>query len=341
MGYPALRFGLVGCGAVSRKHITALNALEGAELAAVCDVDAKAAEVAASLAGVAAYTDVQTMCGHEDVDILSVLTPSGDHADTVCALAAFGKPIIVEKPLAIRSADADRMIAACADASVPLFVVKQNRFNPPVVALRKAIETGRMGKMVMGSVRVWWSRSQAYYDAAAWRGTIEYDGGVLANQAAHHIDMLIWMMGDAQSVTATTASRLANIEAEDTAVAAITFKNGAIGVIEATTAVRPKDVEGSIAIFGEGGNIEIGGYFMNDLKRWDFSAPQAGDETVFEKFGRVPDEPAWNLRQYLVDVIDCVQTGRAGLVDGQEARKTTDLIEAIWEASRLGREVYL
>lgn len=336
-----IRFAIVGCGAVAKKHFTALASLSDVEITSICDVDLLTAQRTGEELGVPWFTGPQEMLKAIPCDVISILTPTGNHPDIVCALAPFGKPMVVEKPMALQIDDADRMIETCQKYGCPLFVVKQNRFNPPITLLKYTIDSGRFGKLVMGSVRVWWSRSQEYYDAGNWRGTLQDDGGVLANQAAHHIDMLIWLMGDVESVSATTATRLANIEAEDTAAAVMRFKNGAIGVIEATTGTRPKDIEGSIAILGEHGNAEVGGFFMNELKRWEFAHKEDGDKQVFRDFGSVPKIPAWNLSRYLEHVVECVRQNLPALVDGAEGRKTTQLVNAIWKSAKTGQTVKL
>ena len=179
-----------------------------------------------------------------------MLTASGSHAQHVVELAPYGADIVVEKPMALTLEDADKMIEVCDRHGVRLFVVKQNRFNVPVVQLRKALDAGRFGKLVLGTVRVRWCRPQSYYDQDSWRGTWAHDGGVLTNQASHHIDLLEWMMGDVESVFAKSITALVDIEAEDTAIVTIKFKNGALGIIEATTAARPKDLEGSLSVLG-------------------------------------------------------------------------------------------
>lgn len=334
-----LKFAIIGCGAISAKHVTALNMINRAQITAVCDSNSLAAESLGEKLGVPWFVDIQGLVKGAEIDIFSVLTPTGDHPDTVCALAPYGKPLIVEKPMAIQNDDADKMINVCRENNCALFIVKQNRFNPPILLLKEAIDAGRFGKIVMGSVRVWWARSQSYYDANSWRGTLKNDGGVLANQAAHHIDMLMWLLGDVESVSATLATRLADIEAEDTAAAIIKFKSGAIGVIEATTGTRPRDIEGSIAILGEKGSVEIGGFFMNELVLWEFDEKLAIDQDAFDMHGSVPKEPAWNLRQYLNHVIDCVETGSPALVDGLEGRKTTRLVNAIWESAKTEKQI--
>jgi UDP-N-acetyl-2-amino-2-deoxyglucuronate dehydrogenase len=222
-----------------------------------------------------------------------------------------------------------------------VFVVKQNRFNPPIRKLKQALESGRFGKLVLGTVRVRWCRKQAYYNEKPWRGTWAMDGGVLANQASHFIDMLIWMMGEVESVMAKTATRIANIEVDDTAVTVLKFANGALGVIEATTATRPVDLEGSISILGEKGSVEIGGYFMNQMKTWNFAEIDKDDQEVWEKHSKVPDQPAWNHSEFYKDVINSLRTNTKGLIVGQEGRNSVGLINAINESSKRGEEVFL
>jgi len=222
-----------------------------------------------------------------------------------------------------------------------IFVIQQNRFNPPIQRLKEAINKGRFGRLVLGTVRVRWRRDQAYYDQKSWRGTWAFDGGVLTNQASHHIDMLIWMMGDVESVMAKTTTRLVDIETEDTGIAIMRFKNGALGVIEATTATRPKDLEGSISILGERGSVEIGGFFMNKLKTWNFSTTDEMDIDIWSKFAEVPNEPAWNYTEFFKDVIMSLKDGKKGLIGGLEGRKSIELINAIYESAETGKEIFL
>ena len=336
-----IRFALVGCGAVSKKHITALSGIANASIAAVCDSNPDVAEKTGRECSIPYFTDPLEMAGKVNFDVFTILTPSGDHVNQALKLATASKHLLVEKPLALNIRDVDRIIAACSDNGIKLSVVKQNRFNKPIIKLKQAIDEGRFGKLILGSVRVRWSRNQAYYDLADWRGTLSDDGGVLANQAAHHIDMLLWLLGDASSVMAMKSRQLVNIEAEDTAMALLRFSNGAQGVIEATTATRPKDLEGSISILGEKGSVEIGGFFMNELKTWNFADSRADDESVFEEWGRNPSEPAWNLAQYLKDVVDNLLNENHPSVDGGSGRKSVELIEAIHRSCETGKEVTL
>lgn len=335
------RFALIGCGSIAAKHMEALGRIDDARIVAVCDADPAAASAMAERCGAKAYCDAAAMAEAEDFEVFTVLTPSGNHAEQVLSLARFGRHFVVEKPMALRIEDADAMITACDRSGAKIFVVKQNRYNPPIVRLRQALEAGRFGKLVMGTVRVRWARHQSYYDARPWRGTWAQDGGVLTNQAGHHIDMLLWMMGEVESVTAMTATRLARMEAEDTGAALLRFAGGALGVIEATTAARPKDLEGSISILGETGSVEIGGFFMNQLKSWNFAEPIPEDATVFDTHGANPDIPGWNHEQYLRGVIAAIRGNRAGLVDGLEGRKSLEVINALYESAETGRQVPL
>jgi predicted dehydrogenase len=340
-----LRFGLVGCGRILRKHAGALTGVlkEKAELAAVCDIKEERAKVGGETYNVPYFTNYDKMLETIDIDVVTILTESGNHArHTIDIVRKYGKHIVVEKPMALLLDDADQMIRVCDERGVKLFVVKQNRYNLPVLKLREALEADRFGKLVMGTVRVRWSRTQEYYDQDPWRGTWAMDGGVFANQASHHVDLLKWMLGNPISVFAKAATQLVNIETEDTGIAVITFENGAIGVVEATTAVRPKDLEGSLSILGENGTVEIGGFAVNEMKVWNFEDKQPGDDTVLKEFRQNPsDVYGFGHIKYLQNVIDTINKKEQALVDGLEGRKSLELISAIYESIETGKEVFL
>lgn len=339
-----LKFALIGCGRIAKRHaeLLGLKQIEGAQLAAVCDLSLPKAKSIGERFSVPHYTDMHQMMQDEDIDAVVVLTESGNHARNVVDLAQYGKHIIVEKPMALTLDDADAMIRACDNAGVKLFVVKQNRFNVPVVKLREALEQGRFGKLILGTVRVRWCRPQEYYDQAPWRGTWAMDGGVLTNQASHHVDMLEWMLGEVDSVFARSTTALAKIEAEDTAVVTLKFRNGALGIIEATTAVRPKDLEGSISVLGEGGTVEIAGFAVNKMKVWNFVDPMPGDDEVMEAYSvNPPNVYGFGHQAYYEHVVDCIKNNRRHLVDGLEGRKSLELINAIYESIETGKEVHL
>lgn len=344
MATDGLRFALVGCGRISKRHAELLSTGQVAEasLAAVCDIVPEKAAALGQRVDVPHFGDMHEMMKAIRPDVVSVLTESGRHADHVIELAQYGSHIVVEKPMALTLPDADRMIRACDAAGVKLFVVKQNRFNVPVVKLREAMDAGRFGKLVLGTVRVRWCRPQAYYDQDPWRGTWALDGGVLTNQASHHVDLLEWMMGGVESVFALSTRALVDIEAEDTAVVALRFTNGALGVIEATTATRPKDLEGSLSILGEGGSVEIGGFAVNEMKVWNFSEPVPEDATVMERYSvNPPNVYGFGHQAYYEHVVDCIRRDTQHLVDGLEGRKSLELINAIYESVETRQEVML
>ena len=339
-----LKFALVGCGRIAKRHSELLGSgqIENACLVGVCDIVAEKAQAIGEQFSVPWFTDMHAMMTECDVDVVVVLTESGRHAEHVIALAAHGKHIVVEKPMALTLSDADAMIETCEKAGVRLLVVKQNRFNVPVRKLREALEAERFGKMVMGTVRVRWCRPQAYYDQDSWRGTWALDGGVLTNQASHHIDLLEWMMGEVDSVFAMARTALVDIEAEDTAVVAVRFRSGALGVIEATTAVRPKDLEGSLSLMGEKGTVVVGGFAVNRMETWNFVELEADDAEVMERYSvNPPNVYGFGHQAYYEHVVDCIMNGGPHMVDGLQGRKSLELINAIYESVETGKQVNL
>jgi len=339
-----IKFALVGCGRIAYKHAEILNGqLKNAQLVAVCDPQGDRAKRTGEKYGVPWYKSYDEMLQKEDTDVVNVLSESGNHArHTIDIVKKYQKHIIVEKPMALTLSDADEMIRVCDEYGVKLFVIKQNRFNIPVMKLRSALDAGRFGKLVMGTVRVRWSRSQAYYDQDAWRGTWAMDGGVFTNQASHHIDLLEWMLGEPVSVFAKSATQLVDIETEDTGVAIIKFRNGAIGLVEATTAIRPKDLEGSLSVMGEKGSVEIGGFAVNEMKVWNFVDALPEDKQALEKYKENPGNVyGFGHIRYLETVIDSLVNHKRALVDGLEGRKSLELINAIYESIETGKEIHL
>jgi len=339
-----LNFALVGCGRIAKRHseLLGLNEIDGAKLVSVCDNVIDKANKIAEQFKVSAYQDMDEMMKSESIDVVVVLTPSGLHAEHVINLSKYGKHIMVEKPMALTVKDAENMIYACDENNIKLFVIKQNRFNVPVVKLREALDADRFGKLTLGTVRVRWARHQTYYDQDPWRGTWAMDGGVLTNQASHHVDMLEWMMGDVESVFAKMTTALADVETEDTAIVTLKFKNGALGIIEATTATRPTNLEGSISILGEHGTVVVGGVAVNEMQTWVFEDEQEGDSSVLEEFSvNPPNVYGFGHQAYYEHVVDCIVNGSANLVDGLQGRKSIELISAIYESAETGKEVFL
>jgi len=323
-----LNFALVGCGRIAKRHseLLGFNEISGAKLVSVCDNIINKANKIAEQFKVSAYQDMDEMMKSESIDVVVVLTPSGLHAEHVINLSKYGKHIMVEKPMALTVKDTENMIYACDVNNIKLFIIKQNRFNVPVVKLREALDAGRFGKLTLGTVRVRWARHQAYYDQDPWRGTWAMDGGVLTNQASHHVDLLEWMMGDVESVFAKMTTALADVETEDTAIVTLKFKNGALGIIEATTATRPTNLEGSISILGEHGTVVVGGVAVNEMQTWVFEDEQEGDSSVLEEFSvNPPNVYGFGHQAYYEHAVDCIKNGSANLVDGLQGRKSIDL----------------
>ncbi len=330
-----ISFALVGCGRIADRHAELLGGahIQDAQLSAVCDIKLDKARRLSDKYSVPAFADMDEMMNRIQPDVAVVLTESGNHASNVINLSKYKKHIVVEKPMALRPADADEMIKICDLNSIKLFVVKQNRFNLPIVQLRKALDQGRFGKLVLGTIRVRWCRTQNYYDQSSWRGTWSMDGGVLTNQASHHIDMLSWMMGDVQELYAMAATQLVNIEVEDTALVNLRFRNGALGVIEATTAARPLDQEGSITIMGETGLVEVGGFAMNKIKTWQFEKTSLEDNDVVNLYStNPPDIYGYGHKSFYEHVVRNLVSESSSLVDGREGRKTVQLINSIYQS---------
>ena len=339
-----INFALLGCGRIAKRHAELLGTgqIAGARLAAVCDIVPARADEFGARYGVPAFHSPEELLRSIGIDVVSVLTPSGMHADHAVAVAKSGRHIVVEKPMALTLIDAQRMIDASDAAGVNLYIVKQNRFNVPVVKAREALDGGRFGQLVMGTVRVRWCRDQGYYNHDSWRGTWAQDGGVLANQASHHVDMLGWFMGEVESVHARAITALVDIEAEDTAVATLKFRNGALGVIEATGAARPRDMEGSLSVMGSGGAVEIAGFAVNKIRTWQFVEPLASDAEVMEKFSvNPPNVYGFGHQAYYEHVVDCLANGTPALVDGHHGKQSLELIMALYESIASGREVSL
>jgi UDP-N-acetyl-2-amino-2-deoxyglucuronate dehydrogenase len=339
-----IRIAIIGCGRIAKRHAELLGTgqIKGAALAAVCDSVPERAHAFSTRYAVPAFTSIDSLLASPGIDAVSVLTPSGMHAEHAVAVARSGRHVIVEKPMALTLPDADRMIEAADTAGVRLFVVKQNRFNVPVVKTRQALESGRFGQLVLGTVRVRWCRQQSYYDQDSWRGTWAQDGGVIANQASHHVDMLTWFMGPVASVHARSLTALVNIQAEDTAVATVQFCNGALGVIEATSATRPKDLEGSLSVLGAEGCVEISGFAVNQIRHWHFTTPAPEDTDVLQKYSvNPPNVYGFGHQAYYEHVVDCLINDKPALVDGREGRGSLELLVALYESMASGKNVEL
>jgi predicted dehydrogenase len=324
---------LVGCGRVAYKHLTAIDELgDEARLVAVCDTDASKAQAS----DVPFYLDYREMMeAHPEIDLVNVLVPTGYHARVVIDLAKYGRHILTEKPMALTVADCDRMIEACNKNNVKLFVVYQNRYNEAVRAARKALDDGRFGKIVMGTVRVRWCRYQSYYEQDNWHGTWALDGGVMSQQSSHHIDLLQYFFGPVETVQCQYATRLLDIEVEDTAAALIKFKSGSLGVFEATVAARPDNLEGSLSILGENGTVEVGGIAVNEIKTWKFAEDRQEDDAVRSSASRqVPNVYGHGHTNNIHDVIRSIRENVdiPSLCNAENGRENIKVLTALYES---------
>lgn len=341
-----IRFALVGCGRISRKHIDALDT-SGAKLVAACDIDYAKIRELERTTDLAVYHSYDKMISCEAIDAVCILTPNGTHYNLVKdILTCHRVHIICEKPMALTAKDAQSMIDVCKEAGVKLFVVKQNRFNKPVVKLLEAVNAGRFGKLVTGTVRVRWSRDQDYYSKSSWHGSKQLDGGVLWTQASHHIDLLLRIMGKPKKFSMMSANRLLTMETEDTIIVNVEFESGALGVIEATVATRPKDLEGSISILGENGSVEVGGFALNDMRVWKFEGDRLdgsyNDEeadVIFDT-SEIPESCyGFGHQRWMQQVIKCIETdcepAELGLATNEETKNVVKFIEEVYGSKKI------
>ena len=340
-----VRFALAGCGRIANNHMAALaRHADRAEWVAVCDSDPVALAAAVARTGAKGYAQYAQMLADAaalNIDCVVLATPSGLHASQVMAAAGAGLQVMTEKPMATRWADGLAMVKACDAARVRLFVVKQNRSNRTLQLLRQAIQAGRFGRIYMVTVNVFWSRPQAYYDSAAWRGTWEFDGGAFMNQASHYIDLLDWMIGPVESVMAYTGTLARDIEVEDTGVAALKWRNGAMGSINVTMLTHPKNFEGSITVLGEKGTVRVGGVAVNTIEHWAFDAPHAMDAGLDEASYATTSVYGHGHPVYYDNVIRTLRGECEADTDGREGLKSLELLIAMYRSARDGRRINL
>ncbi len=335
------RIALVGCGRISKNHFDAIEKVDGLDLVAVCDTDPERAEQAAKERGVECYTSYEKMLKEASADVITIATPSGLHTDQGVAAARAGKHVVMEKPMAISLTGADALVHACDKAGVQLFVVKQNRLNPPIQLLKRAIDKNRFGRVYMASCTVHWARPQEYYDQAPWRGTWEFDGGAFMNQASHYVDLIQWLMGPVESVMAKTATLARRIETEDTGVALLKFRSGALGSIEVTMLAYPRNLEGSITILGEKGSVKIGGTAVNKVDFWQFAEYDDDDKAIELVNTNPPNVYGLGHQGYYRNVLAVLRGEAKPDTDGRAGRKSLELILGIYESAKTGREVPL
>lgn len=346
-----LKFALIGCGRISYKHIEGIIAnKDEAVLTAVCD---KFSENAVKRKNeyedkrenydvkVAVYNDYKEMLEKEEIDVVVIGTESGYHAEIALYCMNKGKHVIVEKPMALSVEDADKMIEASKANRVKLCVSHQNRFNKPIQLMRRALDEGRFGKLINGTARILWNRNMSYYQQAPWRGTWDLDGGTLMNQCIHNIDLLQWMLGgEIDTVYSMADTFIRDIEAEDFGAILIKFKNGAIGLVEGSACVYPKNLEETLSIFGEKGTACIGGIAVNKIENWRFSDEKQNEEEICANEEKDPDT-VYGFGHPLLfkDMIDAIKFDREPLINGEEGKKSVEIVLAAYKSRLTGLPV--
>ncbi|NLZ35845.1 MAG: Gfo/Idh/MocA family oxidoreductase [Clostridiales bacterium] len=344
-----LRFAIIGCGRISYKHVEALvENKDEAELVATCDIklelaEAKKEEYLTKMKNnslkVATYVDYKEMLEKEDIDVVTIATESGYHADIAIYCMNKGKHVLVEKPMALSIDDANKMIETAKKNNVKLSVCHQNRFNKPIQKLRTAVEEGKFGRIMNGTARILWRRDENYYKQAPWRGTWDLDGGTLMNQCIHNIDLLQWMIGsEVERVYAECDTFRNNIEGEDFGAVVVRFKNGAIGIIEGSAVVYPKNLEETLSIFGTEGTVVVGGLAVNELKTWRF---EGEDEEAAKRDLQVEIENVYGKGHtpLFKDVIDAINKDRKPYISGEDGIVPLSIILAAYKSRKTGMPV--
>ncbi len=337
-----IRFALAGCGRIAKNHFEAVRKLaDHCELVDVCDIDPKALAEATAATGAQGHASLAAMLAATKADCVVLTTPSGLHARQAIQVAQAGFHVMTEKPMATRWQDGLAMVKACDDAGVRLFVVKQNRRNSTLQMLKKAAAAGRFGRIHMVNVNVFWTRPQSYYDSAAWRGTWEFDGGAFMNQASHYVDLLDWIVGPVESIMAYTGTLARNIEVEDSGVAAVKWRSGAMGSINVTMLTYPKNLEGSITILGEKGSAIVGGVAVNEIKHWEFQDADPMDASIQDASYQTTSVYGLGHPLYYKNVIDVLRGEAEAETDGREGLKSLELLIGLYQSARDGRRVNL
>ena len=342
IGGRKIRFALAGCGRISANHFEALEAFpDDAELVGVADIDPAALQQGMARTRAPGFPTLSHLLADAGPDLVILATPSGLHAPQAIEAARAGCHVMTEKPMATRWEDGRAMVEACEGAGVRLFVVKQNRTNPTLRLLKRAVTEGRFGRIFFVAVNVFWSRPQAYYDSAPWRGTWALDGGAFMNQASHYVDLLDWLIGPVDSVQAYTATLARSIEAEDTGVVAVRWKHGALGSLNVTMLTWPKNLEGSVTVLGERGTARIGGIAVNRIDHWEFAAAHPMDAEVEKASYETTSVYGQGHRRYYENVIATLRGEALPETDGREGLRSLEILIATYLSARDGRKVVL
>jgi UDP-N-acetyl-2-amino-2-deoxyglucuronate dehydrogenase len=330
-----IKFSVIGCGSIGKRHIAILNGEPGAEIVSVCDTkENELAIIDQKYPHISTYADYHKMLKDTTADIVSICTPHSCHAQMAIDVAQSGKNILVEKPMSLRSTDAESMIRAAEENNVHLIVVKQNRYNVPVILTKQALDEKKLGRIFMVECNIFWNRFDNYYKESDWRGKKEFEGGALYTQASHFIDLLIWWFGDLKSAKTMIATKNHNIEIEDCGTSVLEFESGVLGSLLWTTCVYNKNYEGSITIVGEYGTIKIGGQYLNKIEYWDVRAFPLSDKVQFDDkpnlYGTYSGSSS-NHDKLIHDIVTNLNTENNNLVPGEEGIKTVQAIEMIYK----------
>jgi UDP-N-acetyl-2-amino-2-deoxyglucuronate dehydrogenase len=337
-----IRVAIVGCGRISKNHFGSIDAHnDEMELVAVCDNNQQLLHTHQENYAVPGYLRLEDMLQKEQLDLVVLCTPSGLHSDQAQLVAKYGVNVMTEKPMATRWHDGVSMVKACDEAGVHLLVVKQNRRNATLQLLKNAVEKGRFGRIYMVNINVFWTRPQDYYDSSKWRGTWEFDGGAFMNQASHYVDLLDWLIGPIESLQAYTATLERNIEVEDTGVASIKWRSGALGSMNVTMLTYPKNLEGSITILGEKGTVRIGGVAVNEIQHWEFEQVDADDDKVKNANYETTSVYGFGHPLYYKNVVDVLRGRAEPETDGREGLRSLEVLIATYLSARDGKRVSL
>lgn len=337
-----IRFAVVGCGRISANHFEAIERHAGrAELVAVCDTHQAALERAVARTGVRGFASLDALLAGCDAEVVSLCTPSGLHPQQAMRVAAAGRQVLTEKPMATKWDEGMAMVRACRDAGVRLFVVKQNRLNATLQLVRRAIDQGRFGRVHMVVVNVFWTRPQSYYDEAPWRGRWDMDGGAFMNQASHYVDMVDWLVGPVDSVHAYTATQARAIEAEDSGVMTLRLRAGGMASINVTMLTHDRNFEGSLTILGERGTVRVGGVAVNRIEHWQFADQRPEDADIQAANYAPPSVYGHGHPLYYANVIDTLRGEAQAHVDGYEGLRSLEVIIAAYRSARDGVRVGL
>ena len=337
-----IRAALVGCGRISTNHFGSIRQhADRIELVDVCDTDPDALEAAVKATGAKGHRNMTEMLKATTADLVILTTPSGLHPEQTIEIAATGRHVMTEKPMATRWHDGVNMVKACDAAGVRLFVVKQNRRNATLQLLKQAVEQQRFGRIYMVNINVFWTRPQDYYDSAKWRGTWEFDGGAFMNQASHYVDLLDWLIGPIESLQAYTATLERDIEVEDSGVLNVRWRSGALGSMNVTMLTYPKNLEGSITILGEKGTVRIGGVAVNEIQHWEFAEKRPEDDGIAAANYQTTSVYGFGHPLYYDNVIKVLRGEAEPETDGREGLKSLEVLIATYLSARDGRRVPL